>query len=555
MTAAPSLIRALCLFIPPFRNIDEVDYLRVINFLCQESEVPRRKFCNDALAFVPQPEEEIDDILFVRNDGILETLCKQCCNADILDPGQPLVFLCHNVPPERYCVSVDKALVSLLGRIPVAGIFQKSHRQYFLHFRKEITKNLQRKLSNLDVLDRYFESDPPKFKEAIQRRFSLLRITLEVYHWRHNTIKVLCKNHRKNQTLLSARDRFNTFVSVESEEMELLMNEFLAQLKNVQHEMRLYKGYGYPTGTRRLLPNLRFVPRFWVWKRPTRAMFQTFSVPGSLKDNESKDMKLAARLSPMLFGNILEGQACSVCLEDYHHPLPWNCSGYENSFRSGCEKLRTRIIKSLKPFQLHRALELVVAKFISSYDTDAIHRGLWQMSHGCLYNPRKPQGRKHLSRFLNILSAFAAGMAECQKARIVQIQLRRCFLGLEKYVWDCEWAGRIRFAEWFLLTSNKHDLIIYFGLAATVEIDCFDFEVILNEMVSRRHDVLRELAEEPFFFSRILEGLGKLEGKKLDETLDRVFDMITGWKDLQCGGIYKAIQSRRTEGRMESTKM
>ena len=56
--------------------------------------------------------------------------------------------------------------------------------------------------------------------------------------------------------------------------------------------------------------------------------------------------------------------------------------------------------------------------------------------------------------------------------------------------------------------------------------DCFDFTTILNEMVTKRQDLLRELAEDPEIFADILTSLGKLEGTELRQALRRVLDLI-----------------------------
>ena len=45
-----------------------------------------------------------------------------------------------------------------------------------------------------------------------------------------------------------------------------------------------------------------------------------------------------------------------------------------------------------------------------------------------------------------------------------------------------------------------------------MNVDCFDFATILNEMVSERQDLLRE---DPEIFADILTSLGKLEGTDL----------------------------------------
>jgi hypothetical protein len=83
-----------------------------------------------------------------------------------------------------------------------------------------------------------------------------------------------------------------------------------------------------------------------------------------------------------------------------------------------------------------------------------------------------------------------------------------------------------RYAERFLENSYKFDLLFYFGLAASVDVDCFDFVTILNEMVAERQDILRDLAEDGNF-ADILMSLGKLEGAELRQALRRVSDLIT----------------------------
>jgi hypothetical protein len=170
--------------------------------------------------------------------------------------------------------------------------------------------------------------------------------------------------------------------------------------------------------------------------------------------------------------------------------------------------LRGRFIKYFKPFRLYRALVLVVAKFISSYDTFAIDSALWEMAHStfeyfwslCARNGRMP--------------------------KIVQTTLRRCFRSLHKFRWDEAGPDYPRYAEWFLKNSYKCDLLFYFGFAASVNVDCFDFATILNEMVTDRQDLLRELAEDPEIFADILTSLGKLEGTELRQALRRVSDLI-----------------------------
>jgi hypothetical protein len=54
----------------------------------------------------------------------LEDLCMRCRDMDLQNSGQALVFLCHFAQPERYCICVDKALVSLFERIPIERIFK-----------------------------------------------------------------------------------------------------------------------------------------------------------------------------------------------------------------------------------------------------------------------------------------------------------------------------------------------------------------------------------------------------------------------------------------------
>ena len=212
----------------------------------------------------------------------------------------------------------------------------------------------------------------------------------------------------------------------------------MGQMRNVRHEMKLYKGrYGY-RGNRCRIPSLRFVPRFSVLKRSTCSMFRihsAHSAPLPPNEKDSNDLRLAASLAQMFFGNILEGQACSTCFTTYREPFPTDCSGWENGSRRGCRTLRGRFIKSFKPFKLYRALVLVVAKFISSYDTFAIDSGLWDMAFSCWYDPYQ-EGKNRLTRLLNIFGAFAHGMAECQKSRIVQTTLRRCFQSLHEFRWD-----------------------------------------------------------------------------------------------------------------------
>jgi hypothetical protein len=305
---------------------------------------------------------------------------------------------------------------------------------------------LERQLSNLTFLERYIDS-PEKFEVAIQPRFSLLQVTLEIYRWRHKTTKSVVYRGRST-SLLSARHKFATFVLVESNEMDLLREEFLGQMRNMRHEMRLYRGFGHQGNKRPLpVPSLRFVPRFSVVKHPTRTMFQTHSthaVPCLRNEKDSNDLRLAAQLSQMFFGNILEGQACSTCFTTYREPFPTDCSGSENRYRKGCDILRNRFLNSLKPSQSYRVLRLVIAKFLSSYDTFAIRSGLQNLSE-CWYDPDKFQGHKQFSRFLHIISAFSSGMAECQKSRLVQTELRRRFRGLHKFCWDTAWSDQRTF--------------------------------------------------------------------------------------------------------------
>jgi len=147
------------------------------------------------------------------------------------------------------------------------------------------------------------------------------------------------------------------------------------------------------------------------------------------------------------------------------------------------------------------------------------------MAFSCWYDPYQ-EGKNCLTRLLNIFGAFAHGMAECQKSRIVQTTLRRCFQSLHKFRWDEAGPDYPRYAEWFLKNSYKCDLLFYFGFAASVNVDCFDFATILNEMVTDRQDLLRELAEDPEIFADILTSLGKLEGTELRQALRRVSDLI-----------------------------
>jgi hypothetical protein len=140
MTAASRLIKHLRCHIPPFRSIDEIDYVNIINFFCPPSEIAPRQSCRKALAFNFVAEDGVEDILFGGQGRILEILCRQCCDTDIQAPGQALLFLCDYVLTDRYRLCVDKALVSLLERIPVEGIFKKSHRKDFRTFRKKLTK-------------------------------------------------------------------------------------------------------------------------------------------------------------------------------------------------------------------------------------------------------------------------------------------------------------------------------------------------------------------------------------------------------------------------------
>jgi hypothetical protein len=523
-------------------SINEIDYMDMLNKLCPpRSPTPHCRW-RAILAFNPVSRDGILDALFSGEGDILEAVCKRCCYINLRNPGQALVFLCHFVPTERYCLCVDKALVSLLQAIPVCGLFKTAHRQDFRNFRAETTKTLECKISNLSLLDRYIDS-PVKFQEVIRPRFSLIRITLEVYHWRHLTARNIIERDCGSKSFLSARERFSTFVSIESDEMDMLKEEFLGQMRNVRHEMKMYKGIGH-RGDRRRVPSLRFVPRFSLLKWSTYSMFRTHSThstPLSPNDKDSNDLRLAASLSQMFFGNILEGQACSACFATYRRPLSIECSGWENGSRFVCCRLRERFIKSLKPSKLYRALHLVVARFLSSYDTFAIDSGLWDMSFSW-YDPRLG-GKNSFSRLLGILSAFATGMAECQKSRLLQTKLRHCFRSNHEVFWDSPYPNYHRYAEWFLENSDKYDLVFYFGLAAKVNVDCFDFATILNEMVTQRQDLLRELAEEPEAFADILRALRKLEGRELCQALSRALDMITSWKGSICRGTYQAIKS------------
>ena len=95
----------------------------------------------------------------------MEEVCELCCDIDFLrNPGQALVFLCHFVPPERYCLSMDKVLVSLLERIPVEGLFENSHSEGFKNFRSEVSERLERQATNLDLLERYTFESPATLK-------------------------------------------------------------------------------------------------------------------------------------------------------------------------------------------------------------------------------------------------------------------------------------------------------------------------------------------------------------------------------------------------------
>jgi hypothetical protein len=251
----------------------------------------------------------------------------------------------------------------------------------------------------------------------------------------------------------------------------------------------------------------------------------THSAPLPPDEKDSKDLRLAASLAQMFFGNILEGQACSTCFETYRNPFPTDCSGWEHGARYGCGTLRGRFIKSFKPFKLYCALALVVAKFISSYDTFAIDSGLLDMAFLCWYDPYR-EGKNSLIRLLDMFRAFASGMGECQKSRIVQATLRRCFRWHHEFRWDKAARKYPSYAEWFLKNSYKCDLLLYFGFAARVNMDCFDFATILNEMVTERQDLLRELAKDTEVFGDILTSLGKLEGTELRQALRRVSDLI-----------------------------
>ena len=172
-----------------------------------------------------------------------------------------------------------------------------------------------------------------------------------------------------------------------------------------------------------------------------------------------------------------------MCFTACREPFPTDCSGWGNGSRQGYRTLRGRFIKSFKPFKLYGALVLVVAKFISFYDTFAIDSGLWDMAFSCWYDPYR-ESKNSLTRLLNIFGAFANGMAECQKSKIVQPTLRRCFRSLHEFRWDKVGVNYPRYAEWFLKNSYKCDLLLYFGFAARVNMDCFDFATILNEMIT-----------------------------------------------------------------------
>jgi hypothetical protein len=504
-------------------SIDEIDYMgSMLNQLCPPSPTSQHESC-PILAFTAVSRDGIEEALF--HSDIMEEVCDRCCdlNFPLRHPGQGLVFLCHFIPPERYCLSIDKVLVLLLERIPVEGLLENSHSEGFKNSCSEVSERLERQATNLDLLERYIFESPAPFREAIQERFWLLQVTLEVYHWRHETTRSVVFGC---DSLLSPHDRFSSFVSIQSDEMDMLRDEFMGQMRNMRHEMKLYKGrYGY-RGNRRRVPSLRFVPRFSVLKpSPTCSMFRTHSAhsaPLPLDEKDSNDLRLAASLAQMFFGNILEGQACWTCFTTYRD-FPTDRSGCETRARFDCCTLRSRFIKSFKPFKLYRALVLVIAKFISSYDTFAIDSGLWDMAFYCWYDPY--WGKNSLIRLLNIFAAFAHGMGECQKSMIVQRTLRRCFRSLHEY-WDDGHPDYPRYAEWFLENSYKCDLLFYFGLAACMKVDCFDFATILNEMVAKRQDILRDLAEDGNF-EDILMSLGELQGIELRQALRQVLDLIT----------------------------
>jgi len=487
-------------------------------------------------------KDKIQHSLLNSLENVINALSKQHGDINLLNPEQALLFLCCLIPNEYYCLCIDKVLISLLQEISIDNLFKTTHQRHFQNFRTKINKKLDCCLSNLDLLDRYFDSSV-KFQKVIQPYFSLIQITLEVYHWRHLTVSKILKCNRKSVSLLTARSRFYTIVSIESHEMNMLMEEFLAQMRNIRHEIQLYRGFGYQ-GNRQTISCLRFVSRFSLKMRPTRGMFRihfTQSILLSSNDKTSKELQLASYLSQMLFGNILEGQACSLCFEVYREPLPIDCSGDENTFRYGCHVLRGRVIKSLKLSKLYHALYLVVAKFLSSYDTFAIQSGLWNISFHCWYNPFLEK-QNNFSRLLVIFSAFAAGITECRKSRIVQIELQQCFKSLHETWWNTAYLDYPRYAEWFLANSNKDNLIFYFRLATMVNIDCFDFATILNEMITQRQDLLRELAEEPESFINILYTLRKLEGYKLYHILRQTLDIVISWKELNCRLTYQTIR-------------
>jgi hypothetical protein len=94
-------------------SVDEIDYLGMLDQLCPPSPTSQHESC-PTLAFNPVSRDGIEEALFDSN--IMEEMCDLCFDIDFpfLYPGQALVFLCHFVPPERYCLSMDKLLVSLL---------------------------------------------------------------------------------------------------------------------------------------------------------------------------------------------------------------------------------------------------------------------------------------------------------------------------------------------------------------------------------------------------------------------------------------------------------
>ena len=133
------------------------------------------------------------------------------------------------------------------------------------------------------------------FRDAIQRRFWLLQVTLEVYHWRHQTTRSTVFGC---DSLLSPYDRFSTFVSIQSDEMDMLRERFMGQMRNVRHEMKLYKGY---RGNRRRVASLGLVPRFSVLKRSTCSMFRAHSghsAPFPPDEKDSNDLQITTHCFP-----------------------------------------------------------------------------------------------------------------------------------------------------------------------------------------------------------------------------------------------------------------